>query len=737
MGGREYGWNRLNFAKAALFLDRSSKPIGWLAILAGLPWLVLEALKYLKPVKFVDFPDDYLGYLKADFWFQLLKTSGFSFALVVCAAILLWVLLSFGYLFLMRNKSVHGNQVRSAGNPPPATESTKQSGHPISATSKDGGQTPVGSADPKLAESGAKPTEQDAKKAEQEAKKAEQERKKKKIEKARTEFENRARGFKDSIRRSYDLTEPGGVLDFSEAIKGTPLKVVIREGSLRSYFSWNSENLTVKVSDSFAFFKDGKARFYFDFSDPDAALDDDLKDEIRSQSLEVEVVARWPSKAKKFFEWKEKVPAALRLENAKQGQSVDYDIQSVVGFDPEWVIWTKVDGFETLSLQADFEGNRIKGAPPVGSDFRLRLVFACRGYEELTHELDLLLTCNMDPELRWKDIERNQSDDEPVVAEEAKFSLGKMAEAVRSTPTSYELRAPDDVFSKPNRVSRRQTEGDFDLAYASIRGRSHIKSGSFREDDVEARFFQDGKAVAIVVSDGAGSAPLSRRGSLIVTEVGITHLVELGQKLLQDPESLKGRTQVAVDGFAAAVQSIRGQIKFEADCFQQSRPDFQPKEMHATFLAALVLPTQSGHVLLSYSVGDGAIGLGHAGQASGIKCVPDHGQSAGQTLFILSKGAEDAERRLVFTELPDAFALLLMSDGVSDPRFSDGSETKPDAWEALARDLSAKVKDEPLGQGVERIETYKDRGPLCEWLDSYEKGHHDDRTIAVLLHKIS
>jgi hypothetical protein len=449
------------------------------------------------------------------------------------------------------------------------------------------------------------------------------------------------------------------------------------------------------------------------------------------------VVANWPSKAKKFFEWKEKVPAVLRLENAKQGQPVDYDIRAVIGFDPDWVVWTKVDGFETLSLQADFEGNRIKGAPPVGSDFRLRLVFACRGYEELTHELDLLLTCNMDPELRWKDIERNQSDDEPVVAEEAKFSLGKMAEAVRSTPTSYELRAPDDVFSKPNRVSRRQTEGDFDLAYASIRGRSHIKSGSFREDDVEARFFHGGKAVAIVVSDGAGSAPLSRRGSLIVTEVGITHLVELGQKLLQDPESLKRRTQVALDGFASAVQSIQAHVKFEADCIQQSRPDFQPKEMNATFLAALVLPTQSGHVLLSYSVGDGAIGLGHAGQASGIKCVPDHGQSAGQTLFILSKGAEDAERRLVFTELPDAFALLLMSDGVSDPRFSDGSETKPEAWEALAHDLCAKVKDEPLGQGVERIEIYKDRGPLCEWLDSYEKGHHDDRTIAVLLHKIS
>jgi len=737
MGGREYAWNRHTFAKSALFLDRLSKPIGWLAILAGLTCLVLEVLRYLRPAKFVDFPNEKLGYLEGSFWVQFLKTSGFSLALVVCAAILIWVFSSCLYLFFMRSKPGHGDQVRSIGNPQPATETTKQPGHPVSAVPKDVGQILLGGADPKSAESGVKPTEQEAKKAEQEAKKAEQERRKNKIDNARKEFEKRAGRFRDSIKRSYELKVAGDVLDFSEAIKATPLKVVMREGGLRSYLSWDPDALTIKVSDPFAFFKDGKVRFCFDFSDPEAALDEDLKHEIKSQSLEVLLSASCPSVAQRFFDWKAKVLGVIRLDNAKQGQSVDYDIKALVGFDPEWAVWTRAEGLEPLALQADFEGHRIKGEPTVGSDFRLRLGFACRGCEELTHELDLLLTCNMDPEMRWRDIERDQSDDDPVVSEDARYALGKMAEAVSSTPTAYKLRIPDDVFSKPNRVSRRQRLGDFDLAYASIRGRSHIKSGSFREDDVQAQFFLEGKAVAVVVSDGAGSAPLSRRGSLIVAEVGITHLVELGQKLAKDPEALKARTPAAIEGFASVVQAIRAQIKFEAECIQQSRPDFQPKEMHATFLAALVLPTPSGHVLLSYSVGDGAIGLGQAGPASGIKCVPDHGQSAGQTLFILSNGAEDAERRLVFAELPESYALLLMSDGVSDPRFSNGSEMNPEAWEELSRDLLPKVKSEPAEQGDERVETYKERGPLCAWLDSYEKGHHDDRTIAVLLHKIS
>ena len=576
--------------------------------------------------------------------------------------------------------------------------------------------------------------EQERKNSELERKKVEQERREK-IEKARKDFKAKVATFKDSLPRSYDLNVAGGIVDFSEKFKATPLKVIMKEGSLRSYFTWNHEAMTLKVNDAFAFFKDGKARFCLEISDSAAAVDSELKDEIKPETLEVVLQAKYPSAAQKFFEWKAKLPASIRLENAKQGQPADYDIRTLLGYDPDWAVWAHAEGLG--SLQPDFDAHRIKGEPTVGSDAKLHLIFTCRGCEEITHELDLLLTCNMDPELRWKEIERDQSDNEPVVAEEDGFSLAKMAEALRSAANGSGVRNPDAVFSKPNRVSRRQKSDDFDLAYASIRGRSHIRSGSFREDDVEARFFLDGKAVAIVVSDGAGSAPLSRRGSCVVTAVGIKCLIELGQKLVVEPEALNGRSQFAVDGFAAAVQSIRSQIEFEADCIKEQRPAFLAKEMYATFLAALVLPTASGYVLLTYSAGDGAIGLGLAGDASGIKCAPDHGQSAGQTLFILNKGADDAEKRLIFTKLPESYALLLMSDGVSDPRIQHGEELKPDIWNQLTDELKPLVRQEPLNHDAERVETYKERGALCEWLDSYEKGHHDDRTIAVLFHKLS
>ena len=77
----------------------------------------------------------------------------------------------------------------------------------------------------------------------------------------------------------------------------------MKEGSLRSYLTWNHEAMTLKVNDAFAFFKDGKARFCLEISDSTAAVDNDLKDEIKPETLEVVLQAKYPSAAQKFFEW--------------------------------------------------------------------------------------------------------------------------------------------------------------------------------------------------------------------------------------------------------------------------------------------------------------------------------------------------------------------------------------------------------------------------------------------------
>ena len=721
IGGKEHRWRWENLLVLGGLLELCATVLGWM-VLIFLPLFVAQSV--FERFGNTDWKyDSWRDLLKGkSFWIPFGESFTVKLVLVLCA---FWFIAVVSSLLVMMYSRKKSKSLKVT--PGEVSIDTAASPNALSKAPSSDTLVPVSGLVPAT-------PEQERKNSELERRKVEQERREK-IEKARKDFKAKVATFKDSLPSVYELSVAGGVVDFSEKFNATPLKVIMKEGSLRSYLTWNHEAMTLKVNDAFAFFKDGKARFCLEISDSAAAVDSELKDEIKPESLEVVLQAKYPSAAQNFFEWKAKLPASIRLENAKQGQPADYDIRNLLGYDPDWAVWAHAEGLG--SLQPDFDAHRIKGEPTVGSDFKLHLVFTCRGCEEITHELDLLLTCNMDPELRWREIERDQSDESPVVSEEDKLLLVKMADAVRSTANSYEVRKPDDTFSKANRVSRRQKSEDFDLAYASIRGRSHIRNGSFREDDVEARFFLEGKAVAIVVSDGAGSAPLSRRGSCIVTAVGIKCLIELGQKLVNDPEALKGRTQSAIDGFADAVRSIRSQIEFEAECIKEQRPDFLAKEMYATFLAALVLPTDSGQVLLTYSAGDGAIGLGLAGDASGIKCSPDHGQSAGQTLFVLNKGADDAEKRLVFTSLPASYALLLMSDGVSDPRFLEGSEIKPEFWNQLSDELKPLVREEPLNHDAERVESYKDRGALCAWLDSYEKSHHDDRTILALFHKLT
>ena len=719
IGGKEHKWNWGNLVILAGLLELCATVLGWM-VLVSLPLFVAAAV--FEGFNRAPLALDWSKWRTlVEFWIPLGKYILVRAILVLCFIWFIAVVSSLLALIYSQMKKPEKISDEKPLNDTPEPVDISKNGQSSASVMKAEGLLVA-------------TTDQERKKAEHEGRKVEQERREK-IDKARKEFKAMVAKFKDSLPSIYELSVAGGVVDFSEKFNATPLKVMMKEGSLRSYLTWNHEAMTLKVNDAFAFFKDGKARFCLEISDSTAAVDNDLKDEIKPETLEVVLQAKYPSAAQKFFEWKAKLAATIRLENAKQGQLADYDIKALLGYDPDWAVWAHAEGLG--SLQPDFDTHRIKGEPTVGSDAKLHLIFSCRGCEEITHELDLLLTCNMDPELRWKEIERDQSDESPVVSEEDKLLLVKMADAVRSTANSYEVRKPDDTFSKPNRVSRRQKSEDFDLAYASIRGRSHIRNGSFREDDVEARFFLEGKAVAIVVSDGAGSAPLSRRGSCVVTAVGIKCLIELGQKLVNEPEALKGRTQSAVDGFADAVRSIRSQIEFEAECIKEQRPDFLAKEMYATFLAALVLPTDAGQVLLTYSAGDGAIGLGLAGDASGIKCSPDHGQSAGQTIFVLNKGADDAEKRLVFTSLPDSYALLLMSDGVSDPRFLEGNEMKPEFWNQLSDELKRLVREEPLNHDAERVESYKERGALCAWLDSYEKSHHDDRTILALFHKLT
>jgi hypothetical protein len=738
IGGKEFRWPKIRLSALAKDVDRSASILGWLVILL-LPFVFGVSLLKLRPWDdaqqlWVGFSssDKFASSWSASIW-SLVVSVSWVLGLLISAA---WLAVSTLCLFLLlRRKNVCPMSTVDGGSKESSPPKGGEAPDNVTAAGTSGMTPQTKPADSRAVKPEPPQPSRSAPMSEAKGREAAEQELRERLKQAQTAFEAKLDRLKASIPLKFEFNRQVDTLDLGKCFAESGLKGEVRSSFLKSYLSIEVDTMMVSVNDPTSFCRDESCTLKIDIIDPAVSDDPLLREHSFRRELTICMIAAYPSSVKKFAEWASKTKCLLRLKNVRQGEPFSVLLADELGVGPEWATISAVQ--VPAGLVFDPEKAILSGLPEVGSDMKVVLEVECRDASRAKQEVVFLLTCNMDPELKWKEIQDNDSDRAPVISEDRLGQLLKMAEAVGSTPALFDVAKPDPTFSKNHRVSRRVKSGSIDMAYASIRGRSHVKDGSFREDDVQFAVFDEGRAVAIVVSDGAGSAPLSRRGSAIVAQVGVQCLVGLGNKLLKSPGALDGKSAESVDGFASVVRDIRSHIEFEADSIQKQRPGFQAKEMYATFLAALLLPTPTGNVLLTYSAGDGAIGLGLAGDASGLKCVPDHGQSAGQTLFILNKAAEDADKRLMFTKLPDAFALLIMSDGVSDPRIPHGEEARPDLWNRLAEELKPLVEKQPMSPAAEVPETYKDSGPLCAWLDSYEKGHHDDRTIAVLYNNLT
>jgi len=565
---------------------------------------------------------------------------------------------------------------------------------------------------------------------------AEKERVNKKIEEAKKAFDSKIASLNKLVPSKIDITPESESYDFSTCLKESGLKLYPKTKSLPSYIEWSEGSEKITILDRRSFILAKSFSLEVEISDPLIAEDSELKSKIKPQNILLQFVAKYPEPVRKFIEWAKVSHNQVRLPNVKQGIAANFNLCEILSFDSSWAELLSIED-SSGSLVLEGSKNLLTGVikEPV-NDIKINALFQCKDMPSVKHSVVLILTCTMDAEMRWKQIEKSDSDKPPQLKEDEVSELKNMYNGLKDVKPLFDL---VDDFGKPNRISFRQVKAGFDLAYASIRGRSHIKDGKFREDDIKAKFFLDNKALVIVVSDGAGSAALSRRGSQIVANLGLETLVDSFEKLIsQESDYFIGNTDIEAlknkvkDIFTNTISSIRQRIDLESHIINGAKPTFSKKDMYATFLAAVLIPCKDGHILFSYSVGDGAIGVGGApDEVSGIKCVPDHGQSAGQTLFVQTDGATDANKRLNVTIIPGSFSLMLMTDGVSDPLIPLDVESSPETWHSLSKELKCCAETLDVSDAV-KTETFEQRGKLCEWLDSYQPSHHDDRTIAIL-----
>ncbi|KAA6347274.1 hypothetical protein EZS27_005241 [termite gut metagenome] len=416
----------------------------------------------------------------------------------------------------------------------------------------------------------------------------------------------------------------------------------------------------------------------------------------------------------------------ITLPNGKVDQEYRYSF-NIVELPPEIkeVIFV---GLENIGLTFQPETKEISGTPTKAGDHKITMNCKRKDWEEekplITREITLII--NPNPRSLWnnietaKDIEYYKQDEDKAFVQVASKKVG-------------------GIWGIGKKEQARK-----DMVAASQRGRSHAHEGKARDDDFRLFFDDSSEWYVMVVADGAGSAKYSRRGSQIACKTVIDvckeklakqnktfeHQISEFQKNKSDENRKKtGDLLYEIIG-AAAFQAYKN-IEKEA----KQGENKLIKDFSTTLLLSICKKFDFGWFTGAFWVGDGGIGI-YNKETSSVKILgePDSGEFAGQTRFLtMLEIMQPAEiyRRLRFEVLDDFTALILMTDGITDPKFeTDANLYKFEKWDDLWNDLNGTNEDGIKVDFSDDNEQAADQ--LLRWLNFWSKGNHDDRTIAIL-----
>lgn len=356
---------------------------------------------------------------------------------------------------------------------------------------------------------------------------------------------------------------------------------------------------------------------------------------------------------------------------------------------------------DELALKFEQDEQIISGTPKASGDYELKFKGVISSADK-QHQPTLIiarLTVNPDPRSLWQDL-----------------------------PSDSEA-----LFHKPDFYTCGYEHDNMRLLASSRRGRSHAHKGTHRDDEARVEWLSESGWHILAVADGAGSCQYSRRGSQLALEVAIDHLCqELGGDagkalydacLTQDDinSTFNATTSKAIhQTLITAAWNAASAIRTEAVDNQ-----FSAKEFSTTLLILLHKPTIDGHLVIGFSIGDGAIVAYDAENGVNLLCTPDSGEFAGQTRF-LDTGLfqnQDIYQRVKITLIPSFTALMAMTDGITDAKFDTETQLSQKApWDSLWSELSPQLEGD-----LEEVEIQ-----MLEWLNFFIPGHHDDRSITLL-----
>jgi serine/threonine protein phosphatase PrpC len=362
-------------------------------------------------------------------------------------------------------------------------------------------------------------------------------------------------------------------------------------------------------------------------------------------------------------------------------------------------------------LAYDAEAKTLSGTPLQSGDVNLIFTYNFEGEPEGTdpNVKKITIIINPDPKSLWKDIPSDTA----------------------------------DRFWKPDTVAEMAVLGGRKLVVASKRGRSHANKGSFRDDDYAYAETASGWNV-IAISDGAGSASYSRKGAEVACQAVVnyfsnefpTESITLLDEVLsgyseKDTSSIKNKIEdIAYPQLLAAAKKAVTEIDLLAYTIE-----IPLNEFHATLAFTLFKSYPSGYAFFSFSVGDCPMALA-AKNFEWVKPLNklDAGDFGGGTRFITMPEIfkpEQLDARFNFEFVTDFPYLVLMTDGIYDPKFEvEANLAKPEKWKAFFAGLEGN-NAENITVGLTENDVNRHER-LDSWMDFWSPGNHDDRTLALL-----
>jgi serine/threonine protein phosphatase PrpC len=383
--------------------------------------------------------------------------------------------------------------------------------------------------------------------------------------------------------------------------------------------------------------------------------------------------------------------AKINVANARTGVPFHSEIDIVLDDGTKAEVLA-VAFSKDIGITFDAASSALAGTATESGDFDITVTWSCPAAPQCSTQVPFIV--NPDPRSLWKILE----------------------------PPA------DSRYFKPHVAHQQILEPGVNIVAASRRGRSHEHAGTFRDDDFYIASNSDTGWNILLVADGAGSAKNSREGSRIVTQT-------VGDYLTSQLNSDKGRElKACVENWGTDDQRIvweafnrlfrQASIMAVNNISNESiQAEESAKSYSTTLLVTVSFRTGAELFAASFWLGDGAIAAyGPVGKVR-VLGTPDSGEYAGQTRFLDADAVNDANfsKRISIGKWTEVSHLVLMTDGVSDPRFeTDNGLQNSQKWDDLIAELAPCLSDP--AQPAER---------LAEWLNFFSPGNHDDRTLIV------